>query len=93
LTNYKSITKNKDPINKDILNNIHFGWGSNGLILFKENNILMTSWGQGSYNWLDNNTLLLSWSGYDHIIRMNYNFTTFFSIRMKDCDIVYGFIK
>jgi len=93
LTNYKSITKNKETINVSLLNNINYSWGDSGIILFKENNVLMTTWSKGTYEWLDTHTLLLSWHGFDHIIRMNNSYTNYYSVRVRDLDIVYGYKK
>jgi len=87
---YKSMVKNNEPINEKRLNDVKFNWNNNSFIHFKGYNILETSWGSGLYIWLDYNTLFVTWSGYDHIIKINESSTNYMSIRLADLEISYG---
>jgi hypothetical protein len=86
------------PLNRNLNNFIkykrfewkHDGYNKNGEIYFKENNILETSFGNGSYEILDNNSLKTFWCGDCHILKFNNDYTTFISIRRKDCNISKG---
>ena len=80
-------TKNK-TFNLENINNKKYSWHA-GYILFK-NDSLLTVWGPGTFKVLDDNKYLVSWSGFNHIIRMNEDYTEYMSVRTNDFDIVFG---
>ena len=66
-----------------------YSW-NNGQIRFGLNSILYTTWGNGTYEWLDQYTLKASWNGYSHILRMDSTYSKYRSIRISDMDYVLG---
>jgi hypothetical protein len=66
-----------------------YSW-NNGTIKFKKNGILETNWGNGTYMWLDINTVATSWRGYSHILRMNSDYTRFLALRLGDILCIRG---
>lgn len=86
---YKTITKNNKQIDEGLLFNKTFQWQI-GQVKFNENKTVNTSWGNGIYEWLDSNTLMVSWCNIDHIIRINEDCTNYFSIRVGDMDYISG---
>jgi len=84
------ILESNSIINYDLvkINNKKFSWNT-GFILFKDSD-LITSWGPGTFKFLDNNKYLVSWSGFNHIIKTNKDNTEYMSIRASDFDIVFG---
>jgi hypothetical protein len=68
----------------------HDCYNKNGEIFFKENNIIETSWGNGSYEILDNNSLKATWCGDCHLLKFNENYTNFISIRRGNYHISSG---
>ena len=87
LTKILEDTKNK-TFNLENINNKKYSWHA-GYILFK-NDSLLTVWGPGTFKVLDDNKYLVSWSGFNHIIRMNEDYTEYMSVRTNDFDIVFG---
>ena len=67
-----------------------FHWGNNGQIELEADGLLKTTWGNGSYKWLDMYTLEASWRGNSHILRMNSDYTKFLSLRLGDIDCIKG---
>ena len=59
-----------------------FTWGR-GFLQFRENGI-HTTWGPGSYKWLDSHMVEVTWKSYSHILHMNEDYTSFLSIRKSD---------
>jgi len=68
-----------------------YTWGS-GIIRFEKDK-LVTTWGTGTYNWLDKNTVITSWLGFDHVLRMNDDYTEFYSIRKGDLMVLRSIVK
>ena len=90
LKNYLAIkAEHTSFIEPDLSQNV-YRWNTNGKIQFKENGILETTWANGKYEWLDSNTVIASWSGSNHILRMNSDYTGFFSLRQGDVDYASG---
>lgn len=71
-----------------IVGNI-YNWSSKGSIMFQENTII-TTWGYGTYRWLDTHLCNASWSGIDHILIMNSSYTKFIGFSLIDLDIIKG---
>ena len=67
-----------------------YHWSTHGKIQFAPNNILTTTWGTGTYKWLDAHTVEASWSKYRHILRMNADYSSFLSVRISDFDCIRG---
>jgi FkbM family methyltransferase len=68
-----------------------FRWnGSDGIIRFEPNNVLVTKWANGTYKWLGENSLMASWAGIDHFLRFNEDFSEFQSVRLGDLEYVKG---
>lgn len=65
-----------------------YTWAS-GYITIGTNGLL-TTWGAGTYTWLDSHTLNATWQNYSHILRFPADYKTFFSARTSDFDIVTG---
>jgi lipopolysaccharide biosynthesis glycosyltransferase len=74
--------------NLENINNKKYSWHT-GYILFK-NDSLLTAWTPGTFKALDDNKYLVSWAGFNHIIRMNEDNTEYISVRPSDFDIVFG---
>ena len=86
------------PLNKNRNNFIlykRFEWkhdccNKNGEIFFNEHNLIETSWGNGTYEILDNNSLKAIWCGDCHLLKFNENHTSFISIRRMNNHISSG---
>lgn len=89
LNNYKNILKNKEDFISPSIQGNKYTW-NNGFIEFSLNNSLLTSWGNGSYDWLDKYTMHARWCGVVHTVRFNDNYTEYFSLRNHDLDFVFG---
>ena len=68
-------------------------WSTHGKIRFDPNHILTTSWGPGTYKWLDSSTVMASWSNFSHVLRMNADYSSFLSVRVSDFDCIRGYNK
>lgn len=72
-----------------------YSW-NNGHIKFivdyKGDLILETHWGNGTFNSLDYNCAMVTWSNYSHVLKFNENFSEYISIRIspKDFEFVQG---
>ena len=86
-THYTSIYK-RETRASNIYNT--YLWNNNGTIRFNENGTLTTTWGFGTYTWLDSRTISATWNTITHILRMNPEYSSFLSARMGDFDIVHG---
>jgi lipopolysaccharide biosynthesis glycosyltransferase len=84
-----------DIYNK-IINKIYYwrhdSYTVNGEIKFLENNMLYTSFGNGTYKIYNNRTTLLRWNDIDHIIKFNESYTYFTSIRQYDYNVSSGIL-
>lgn len=59
-------------------------WGS-GRIVFEKQGILITTWSRtGTYKFLDKNIVRACWSGYDHILVFNSDYTNFTSFLISN---------
>jgi len=87
LTKILESTSNK-IFNLEKIINKKYSWHG-GYILFK-NDSLITAWIPGTFKVLDDNKYLVSWAGFNHIIKMNENNTEYMSVRPNDFDIVFG---
>lgn len=64
-----------------------YTWGS-GRIVFEKEGLLINTWSRtGKYKILDNNIVRASWSGYDHILVFNSDYTKFNSFIISDINI------
>ena len=50
---------------------------------------LETSWGNGTFSFLDSRTIVASWNSFEHILRFNHDFSEYFSIRILPLDFEY----
>ena len=68
-----------------------FRWGTtNGGIRFEPNGKLVSTWSSGTYKWLGEFSLLASWSGFDHFLRFNPDFSEYQSVRLGDLEFLKG---
>jgi hypothetical protein len=88
LKNYTKIFPS-GPIDSDSLVGKRYSWG-NGYIQFFHGSKLTTLWGPGSYNMLDHNTVLASWSGFNHVIKFDKALNNYISFRTEDLEICCG---
>jgi len=86
--NYSRICASSTVVGNPILGK-RFRWATDGEIVFEPSQ-LRTTWANGTYTWLDAQTVEASWAGYEHILRFNDRYTAFISIRKKDFDCVLG---
>jgi hypothetical protein len=63
-----------------------------GRILFHKDNIIITSWGKGTYKMINTHTLEATWHSKNHILIFNSSFTKYTSIRLDDIRISNGII-
>lgn len=66
-----------------------YKWGG-GFIKFNETSI-ETTWGNGIYGLKDLYTVSANWSGFYHILRFNYDYSSFISIRISPADCIIGY--
>jgi len=98
MSNYIIYIYDLYPFNRNKYNfviNKKFNWkndcyNKNGYIYFKENNIIETTWGYGTYEILDNNSLKAFWCGDCHLLKFNENNCSFVSIRRGDYHVSTG---
>jgi hypothetical protein len=83
LDHYISLKTNKERFNDPRPDTMYL-WGDRAAIMFKNNGILETSWGNGIYKWLDIYTVEVSWNGYYHILKMNSDYKQCLAIRKGD---------
>lgn len=69
--------------------NKKYSWNS-GFVWFQNNNVLLTSWGKGTYTVFDNSTLNASWNGYSHILKISQTFDSYVSVNINNNEIVRG---
>ena len=67
-----------------------FRWGTSGGIRFEGNGKLATTWAYGTYKWLGEFSLMASWSGFDHFLRFNPDFSEYQSVRLGDLEYTKG---
>jgi hypothetical protein len=72
---------------------IPFHWSSHGFIRMENNGLLVTSWINGIYQWIDSQTVCLSWAGFTHIVKFNTSYSEFLSIRIDDLELIRGNLK
>jgi len=89
LNNYKNILKNKEDFISPSIQGNKYTW-NNGFIELHLNGLLVTLWGNGTYDWLDKYTMHARWCGVVHTVRFNDNYTEYFSLRNHDLDFVFG---
>jgi hypothetical protein len=82
------LQKPESSSRNDFLNSNVYKW-KNGFVCFAGEK-LITTWGQGTYNWHDAFTVSASFGGFRHFLRFFKNYTSFMSIRYGDCEIVRG---
>jgi len=69
-----------------------YAWDG-GRIIFDKNSVLLTSWTRrGVYTWLNSHVIKAAWSGFDHILSFNDNYTSYVSVRLNDISLCYGLI-
>lgn len=75
----------------DLSHNI-YNWNppDSGTIQLKSDGLLETTWGSGTYKWLDAKTAEASWKIYNHILRFTDDYKIFYSVRKGDIDCVKG---
>lgn len=71
-----------------------FSWGPSGSITFNPTT-LDTSWGNGTYEVLDDNRVKASWKGYEHYLTFYNNGDEYMSVRLKpdDFGVVFGTLQ
>ena len=67
-----------------------FVWGTAHRIIFDVSGKLVTPWAVGTYKWLGEFSIMASWSGYDHFLRFNSDFSEYQSIRLGDLEYTTG---
>jgi hypothetical protein len=65
-------------------------WDDRGKIRFGAEGVLETTWGLGTYKWLDAFTVEASWRGISHVLRMNSDYTKFLALRLGDILCIRG---
>jgi predicted O-methyltransferase YrrM len=72
-----------------------YGWdtSSTNSIIFNKDNFLVTSWGNGSYKCLKNNTVEAVWNNYRHILTFTDNYNSFTFICLNNNTKGNGFLK
>jgi len=86
LNSYKNIVKS-NPVDASILYHKQYTWGV-GQIAFELNGLLITTWSRtGTYEILNSHVVKASWSGFEHILLFNSDYTGFISIRISDINI------
>jgi len=86
LKNYVNIHASIEPFNAPNLNGKTYTWGEYGKITFNTNGLLITTWANGTYIWLDKYTVDATWSGYKHILRMNGTYDSYIALRVGDLE-------
>jgi hypothetical protein len=81
--------------NNNFIANKKFAWkhdciNKNGEIYFKENNCIETTWGNGTYQIIDNHSIKVFWCNDCHLLKFNNNYITFISIRRLDYNVSSG---
>jgi hypothetical protein len=69
---------------------LSYRWGKSGGIRFEQDGVLVTTWALGSYSWVSPHSIHASWSGIDHFVRFNSDYTEYESVRLGDLDYVKG---
>ena len=69
-----------------VLLNRSYTWNQ-GYIQFLPNNMLITTWGSGTYQSIDTTSALVSWKGFIHRLFFNKDKSEALSIRKGDCDM------
>jgi hypothetical protein len=64
----------------------------NGTIQFNDKNSLITTWGDGTYKIINNNTIKASWCDDVHILKFSDDKTRFISIRRGDNNVSTGIL-
>lgn len=85
---YKELTVKNNFAQPDIVGKGYL-WES-GFIRFEPNNLLVTKWANGKYEFLDKYTVNASWDGFTHVLRFNENYTRYISLRYGDIDCISG---
>jgi hypothetical protein len=67
-----------------------YSWDNRGFITFDKLPVITTTWGRGSYSWIDTYTIKASWNGYTHIMIFNYYYTEHATTRIGDLDYTKG---
>jgi hypothetical protein len=92
LTHYHNIFGKKEFHVKSMEESKYI-WGLDGWIRFENNGLLITKWCNGTYEWLDANTIYARWAGITHFLRFDSGYNNFLSVRIGDIDIVRGRMK
>jgi predicted O-methyltransferase YrrM len=72
-----------------------YGWDTNSMnsIIFNKDNLLVTTWGHGSYKCLTNNMVEAVWNDYRHILTFSDNFMSFTFICLNNNTKGIGYVK
>jgi hypothetical protein len=84
LNKYLDIKGAVAPFEIPNLSETAYTWGEKGVIKFKNSGSLETTWVNGTYRWLDSTTVEASWAGFQHILKMNSDYTKAFTVRKGD---------
>jgi hypothetical protein len=90
LTNVLKASKKGYIINPENIINCLYNWNNSGYVTMKENNILNTTWIQGTYEWIDTYSVFLNWNGFSHYTRFNDTYSNYYAIRLGDCELSTG---
>jgi len=82
---YPGVLKNNNPVLKKT-----FSWVDTDAVIHFDEHRLLTTWDYGNYKWLDTYLLEANWSGCNHILCMNKDYTSFIAIRKDDFNIATG---
>ena len=69
----------------DVLKGKRFSWDT-GFIEFQENQVLLTKWGKGTYEFITADMVRCVWNNHYHVLR--FNGTTYFGVRTQPNDYV-----
>lgn len=92
LTKFREISGNRTFFDPCITGKTYL-WGTAGYIKFNPKNVLETRWGNGTYKYMSEYCLMASWSGFDHFLKFNSDYTKYESVRIGDIDYNSGIEK
>lgn len=92
-TNFLNKITTQKTMNLEQLIGKQFHWSTHGLIRMENHGLLVTTWMNGSYQWIDSYSAILSWAGFTHIVRFNTLYSEFLSIRLNDLELIRGNLK
>ena len=92
-TNFLNKHTTQKTMNLEQLIGKQFHWSTHGLIRMENHGLLVTTWMNGSYQWMNPYIAILSWAGFTHIVKFNTSYSEFLSIRLNDLELIRGNLK